>query len=69
MWIRKNLELVDKFKEVKHLLEEFETEKAIGAMVRSRVRWYEEGKKSRKFFFRLEKTQVYLKTYSEITYK
>ena len=50
-----NLKLVDKYEGVKHLLEELETEKAIGAMVRSRVRWYEEGEKSTKFFFNLEK--------------
>ena len=49
------MELVDKYEGVKHLLEELETEKAIGTMVRSRVKWYEEGEKSTKFFFNLEK--------------
>ena len=49
------MELVDKYERVKHLLEELETKKAIGAMAMSRMRWYEEGEKSTKFFFNLEK--------------
>ncbi len=55
----------DKLSEVEQLrqdIELFERNRAKGAIVRSKVQWFEEGEKSTKFFFGLEKHN-YLKKY------
>ena len=45
---------------------EVEKEKINGAIVRSKVKWVEEGEKSSKFFFDLEKQNYIKKTSTQI---
>ena len=47
---------VNEYKRIKHELKEIENEKIKGLIVRSRIKWHEEGEQSTKYFFSLEKS-------------
>ena len=49
------LQTLDEYEHVKAELKEIEREKIEGILVRSRIKWYEEGESSTKYFLRLEK--------------
>lgn len=48
-------------------LDDFYTEKAKGAFIRSRARWIEEGEKNSSYFFNLEKQKQALKTINRLS--
>ena len=48
-------------------LETIVKQKAMGAKIRSRVRWYEEGEKSTRYFMNLEKRNYNLKTVTRVS--
>ena len=50
--------------ECKDKLEKYYTRKTKGAIIRSRVKWYEEGEKNTKYFMGLEKSNSVKKSIS-----
>ena len=52
---------------IKIKLSDFQTEKACGAIIRSRARWYEHGEKNNKYFLNLEKVNYRRKYISSST--
>ena len=48
-------------------LESIVKQKTIGAKIRSRIRWYEEGEKSTRYFMNLEKRNYNLKTVTRVS--
>ncbi len=61
-----DLEKEKSLKDSKNELEMIIAEKTKGAMIRSRMRWVEEGEKSTKFFFNLEKRNYTNKTIAQL---
>lgn len=58
---------VTRYKEVKYELEKIDDEKIKGAIVRSKVQWYEEGEKSTRYFLGLEKNRSVKKHVQKLT--
>ena len=48
---------MESYHNIKDKIEEIYQKKAEGARIRSKCLWYEEGKKSSKFFLKLEKSR------------
>ena len=55
MSLDNNIDVIDRYNAVKHELEKNEEEILRGVIVRSRAQWIEDGEKSTKYFFQLEK--------------
>ena len=51
---------------IKIKLSDFQTEKTLGAIIRSRARWYEHGEKNSKYFLNLEKLNHWRKHISSL---
>ncbi len=58
---------ISRYKEVKNELEKIDDEKIKGAIIRSKVQWYEEGEKSTKYFLGLEKNRSIKKHVQKLT--
>ena len=59
-----NDEILTEFETLKNELNEIYSTKGKEAMFRSKVKWVEQGEKLTKYFFTLEKTQLWEKKYN-----
>ena len=60
---------VSKYNEVKQELKQIDDEKINGHIIRSKVRWHEEGERSTKYFWGLEKARAVKKHLQELKLK
>ena len=60
---------VSKYNEVKQELKQIDDEKINGCIIRSKVRWHEEGKRSTKYFLGLEKARAVKKYLQKLKLK
>ena len=64
-----NVQMVAQYEETKHKLKLIENERVKGQIVRSRIKWHEQGEQSSKFFLGLEKSNAIKKIMRKLTLK
>ena len=62
-----NSQNLNQYQNLKQQYESLMEEKTEGSMMRAKVRWYEQGEKSTKYFYNLEKRNYHKKTMTKLT--